>query len=111
MHNASQPQSTLTATINAALFSVNNINAASLTIEQIALLEQVANLALSHAQEAREQIAADEAAFTRMEEDADDECAWESDALDHSCEGGEDRHLDGYWESLTDVGDMGGGDW
>ena len=105
MHNASQTESTLTATINAALFCVNNINPASLSLEQISFLEQVANLALAHVQEAREQIAADEAAFTRMEEDADDESAWESDALDHSCEGGEDRHLDGYWESLTDIGD------
>lgn len=106
MHNASQTESTLTATINAALFCVNNINPASLSLEQISFLEQVANIALSHAQEAREQIAADEAAFTRMEQESEDEdLAWESDALDHSCEGGEDRHLDGYWESLTDSGD------
>ena len=103
MHNASQPESTLTATLNAALFSVNNINPASLTLEQIALLEEVANIALTHAQEAHHIQASEDVVIERMEQDLEDEdLAWESDAMDH---GAEDRHLDGYWESLTDIGD------
>jgi hypothetical protein len=108
MHNASQPESNLTATLIFARALVRDLNVASLTEEQIGLLHEIANFACTNAQEARYvHNERDLAAIEQLEEQDE---TWESDAMDHSI-GGEDRHLDGYWESLTDVGDMGGGDW
>lgn len=103
MHNAST-QSNLTSTLIFARALVRDLNAASLTEEQIALLHEIANFACANAQEAR--YAQDEMDHAAIERFEDEDEAWESDAMDHSI-GAEDRHLDGYWESLTDVGDMG----
>ena len=102
MRNASTPtQSTLNETLIARCASMRDMDVASLTREQISLLTEVGNLALANAQEACLLEASEEALIKNLEEQDE---AWESDALDHSC-GGEDRYLDSYWESLTDIGD------
>ena len=103
MRNAFTPtQSTLTATLTELCASMRDIDVASLSRDQISLLTEVGNLALANAQEACLLEASEEALIKNLEEQDE---AWESDALDHSCEGGEDRYLDSYWESLTDIGD------
>ena len=103
MHDASTP-STLTSTLTFALACVRDLNAGALTEEQIALLHEIANFASVNAQEAAHIIGAEQAAIDRMEEDADDECAWISDALDH---GAEDRgHATGRIRQREEVGQV-----
>jgi hypothetical protein len=103
MHNASTPTSTLTSTLITVRALVRDINPATLTDEQIALLYEVANFALSNAQEARlgEESQLDE--IERFEEEESARFVCDPDTR-------EDRFLDSHWESLTDVGDIGGGD-
>lgn len=97
MHNASQPAilSTSTQLITLAHELFNSVNADAAT------LENIANVLLGIAQEKREQTESDLAECERFEEQESERFA---------CEGHEDRFLDSYWESLTDVGDIGGGD-
>lgn len=114
MHNASNTQ-TAASTFNPSIVNISNLlatlcgTASNHCTLDIALLEAIGHMAFGMAQEARLQNASDEAVVDKMEQDLEDEdLAWESDAMDH---GAEDRHIDGYWESLTDIGDMGGGDY
>jgi hypothetical protein len=94
----------LTSTLIFARACVRDINPASLTDEQIGLLHEIANFACANAQEARLLEGSDHALIQSFEEDE----PWvaESDALDHSI-GHEDRFVDSYWESLTDIGEIG----
>jgi hypothetical protein len=97
MHNASQPAilSTNTQLITLAQELFNSVNADAAT------LENIANVLLGIAQEKREQAESDLAEVERFEEE---------EAARFMCDPDEDRFLDSHWESLTDVGDFGGGD-
>jgi hypothetical protein len=99
MHNASQPAilSTNTQLITLAQELFNSVNADAAT------LENIANVLLGIAQEKREQAESDLAEVERFEEEEAARFACDPDTR-------EDRFLDSHWESLTDVGDFGGGD-
>jgi hypothetical protein len=99
MHDASQPAILSTATqiitLASELFQSANADAAT--------LENIANVLLGIAQEKREQAESELAECERFEEEEEEQFACDPDTR-------EDRFLDSYWESLTDTGDFGGGD-